>query len=129
MLIHPKKFNWSFHTCINITKVGNFSKSMEKRLPCFYVYGYYKIIVNVSKNSNTLFTHLWTLHFIYHHLFSTHDKWMVAYQKLTYNLCFPPLFNHNQYCYLPNVWDLHPQIQYKMNKFVKLKCCTYDDTL
>jgi len=25
--------------------------------------------------------------------------------------------------------SLHPQIQYKMSKFVKLKCCIYDDTV
>jgi hypothetical protein len=35
------------------SKGGNvFSKYMDKKLPCFYAYGYYKIIVNVSKNSN-----------------------------------------------------------------------------
>ncbi len=49
----------SFHTCLNIAKVKLcFSKSMDKRLPHFYVYGYCKTIVNVSYNNNTLFTHL-----------------------------------------------------------------------
>jgi hypothetical protein len=80
------------------SKGGNvFSKYTNKRLPRFYVYGYYKIIINVSKNSNTLFTHLWTIHSIYHHLVSTCNKWMVAYQKLNSSLCFPPPFNYNQY--------------------------------
>jgi len=69
----------SSHTCLNIAKVGIFSKSMDKSLPCFYTYSYCKIVVNLSKNSSTLFTHLWTLHSIYHHFFFTHDKWMVAY--------------------------------------------------
>ncbi len=35
-----------------------FQKYMGKKLPCFYVYGYHKIVVKVSKNNNTLFTHL-----------------------------------------------------------------------
>ncbi len=34
-------------------KGGNlFSKYIDKKLSCFYAYGYYKIVVNVSKNSN-----------------------------------------------------------------------------
>jgi hypothetical protein len=35
------------------------------------------------------------IHFLYNHLFFTHDRWMVAYQKLISNLCFPSFFNHN----------------------------------
>jgi hypothetical protein len=35
-----------------------FLKYMDKKLPHFYVYGYYKIIVHVSKNNNTLLAHL-----------------------------------------------------------------------
>jgi hypothetical protein len=39
-------------------KVEFFSlKYMDKGLPHFYVYGYYKMIVNVSKDINTLFRH------------------------------------------------------------------------
>jgi hypothetical protein len=34
-----------------------FSKYMDKGLPCYYVYGYFKIIVNVLKSINTLVTH------------------------------------------------------------------------
>jgi hypothetical protein len=102
---HTKKNSMeSFHTCLNIVEVGMFfSKLMDKRLPCLYVHGYCKTVVNVSKNNNTIFTNLWILHSIYHHLFSTHDKWMATYKKLTYNLCFSPLFNHNQYCYFRGV--------------------------
>jgi hypothetical protein len=97
-----KKFNGKFSYMPKHSRGGNVSsKLMDKRLPCFYVYGYCKIVVNVSKNNNTIFTNLWILHSIYHHLFSTHCKWMVAYQKLTHSVCFSPLFNHNQYCYLP----------------------------
>jgi hypothetical protein len=101
-----KKFNEKFSYMPKHSRGGNvFSKLMDKRLPCFYAYGYCKTIVNVSNNNNTIFTNLWILHSIYHHWFSTHDKWMAAYQKLTYSVCFPPLFNHNQYCYLPSVFQ------------------------
>lgn len=41
---------------------------MDKKLPHFYVYGYYKIIVHVSKNNNTLLAHLWTIHSTYYHM-------------------------------------------------------------
>jgi hypothetical protein len=35
------------------SKGGNFfPKYMDKKLPCFYAYGYYMIVVNVSKNNN-----------------------------------------------------------------------------
>jgi hypothetical protein len=34
-----------------------FSKYMDKKLSFFYVYKYYKMIVNVSKNIITLLTH------------------------------------------------------------------------
>ncbi len=83
----------SCHACLNITKVGFFFKFHGQEVATFlYLWLSYDSCY-VSKNNNTLFTHLWTLHSIYHHLFSTHDKWMA------YNLCFLPLFNHNQYCY------------------------------
>jgi hypothetical protein len=39
------------------SKGGNvLTKYMDKGLPSFYVYGYWKVIANVSKNINTLLT-------------------------------------------------------------------------
>jgi hypothetical protein len=35
-----------------------FSKYMDKKLLCFHVYGYYKVIINVLENTNKIFT-LW----------------------------------------------------------------------
>jgi hypothetical protein len=92
-----KKFNWKLLCICKHSKGGNvFSKYTNKRLSHFYVYGYNKTIINVSKNNNTLFTHLWTIHSIYLYLVSTYNKWMVAYEKLNSSLCFPPPFNYNQ---------------------------------
>ncbi len=56
---------------------------MNNWLPRFYVYGYYKIVVNVPKNINTLFTCVINT-FMYDYFF-THDKAMVAYKKLSPN--------------------------------------------
>jgi len=56
-----KKSIESYHACTNIARVKFFSsKYMDKGLPHFYVYGYCKMIVNISKNINTLLTHCMT---------------------------------------------------------------------
>jgi hypothetical protein len=48
-------FNYKLACMSRHSKGGNFfSKYMDKGLLCYYVYGYCKIIVNVSKKINTL---------------------------------------------------------------------------
>ncbi len=64
-----KKLNYNLLCMTKHNKDIYISKYMDKRLSCLYVYGCSKIVVNVLKNKNTLFTHLWTLHSIYHHFF------------------------------------------------------------
>jgi len=71
-------------------KGGNlFSKYIDKKLSCFYAYGYYKIVVNVSKNSNISEqdSPCITIYFNFH-------MWQMdaTYQKLTSNLCLPIIF-------------------------------------
>jgi hypothetical protein len=67
---------------------------MDKGLRGFYVYGYWKIIVNVSKNINTLLTcvsnafHVW----LFFHTWQID----VAYEKIDIYLTFLVFFNYNQ---------------------------------
>ncbi len=71
-----------------------FSKYMDKRLACFYVYGYSKIIVVLYSNV------VWPTHSMYDYFF-THEKLMVAYQKLTPGLHF----NYNQLLFATCFFD------------------------
>ncbi len=61
--------------CLNIAKVGMvISKYVDKRSLCCQVYGYYKVIINVSKNTNKIFTLCEQILSMYYQ-FSTHDKY------------------------------------------------------
>jgi hypothetical protein len=67
--------------CLNIAKVGMvFSKYMDTRSLCFQVYGYYKVMITISKNTNKIFTLCEQILSMYYH-FSTHDKYMITYQN------------------------------------------------
>jgi len=83
--------------CQSMTRVGMFFQNTWTK-GC-HIYKSIIIIlkiINLSKNTNTLLTHLWTLN-MYQHLFSTCDTWMVIrYQKSTSRLCFSWFFNCNQ---------------------------------
>jgi hypothetical protein len=52
----------------------DFHNYINKRLSCFWVHGYCRVAINVSKNINLLFTcGAQTIHSMYHH-FITHNK-------------------------------------------------------
>jgi hypothetical protein len=87
-------FNWKLPCMFKHSKGGKvFSKPMDKGLPCYYIYGYFKIVVNVSKKILIHYSHIvWPMHSIYDYFF-THDKLMATHKKLTPSLRFLPLFN------------------------------------
>ncbi len=63
----------------------SFSKYKDNRLPCFQAYGYYKVVVNVPNNVNTLFTPYVSNKFYVSPLFHN-DKYITTYKM------FPTIF-------------------------------------
>jgi hypothetical protein len=95
----------SYHVCLNITKVGKiFSKYMHKGLSHFYVYGYWKIVLNLSKILIQYSHVVWLVQFMYEYFF-THDKSRATYKKLTPSLHLLPLFNYNQLLFATSFFD------------------------
>jgi len=68
-----------------------FSKYMGKKLLCFQVYGYYKIIIILLKNTQKIFTlceQYYLCITIFPHMT---NRW-----QLTSSLQFPPFFYYNE---------------------------------
>jgi len=100
-----KKFNWKLPCMFKHSKGWKvFSKYMHMGLSWFYVYGYCKIVVNLSKIL-THYSHVvWLVQFM-HEYFFTHDKSMAMYKKLTLSLHLLPLFNYSQLLFAMSFFD------------------------
>jgi hypothetical protein len=68
-----------------------FSKYVDKKLLCFHVNGYYKVIIKICKKPNKIFTFVSNI--IYVTPLFVH---MINIWQLAFNLQFPPFFYYDQ---------------------------------
>jgi hypothetical protein len=99
----PKKIQLKFSYMLKHSKGGNVFQNPWKR--GYHISMSMVIVRQLSMYQKIAidYSHTCEHYITYITIFSTHDKWMAVYPKLTYSLCFPPFFNYNQYCYLPSV--------------------------